>query len=424
MAGQGSSSSDDGEIVAGSRAAAGQSTAASAPRARQPQPRASPAKSVAGSLQEEGAGENEQARSSSDTGCFLCRKVGVLTQVYRGYKLHGPCYNAVRSHDRYLTKEQKKEVTSELHDNPEAWRKRVLPLVCAPGQKRNSQQRHRAKSTIQQQFQKTQTSRDILRLPLCRYVKYRTWWDGLSAEEATAAFWEGAQEQGSGSENENSDGEVLVPVRDNVRCSRITGDMRATRTMVPEAEEEEEEDGDDATEAHMTSLAPAASFAIVPRVGDRDSNRKRGPPGASPSDDVFKTPPAKKAARLTATALQSLSSRRTAAASSTSAKDGGDAASTISVRQVHLLQQRAELQQQVRLAVDEATSPRSDFAILTKKLQACDPEKLKIMDVNAEVVLEALRLKLVEPLQQLQKDMATAHLRELDTKKVGHPSES
>lgn len=88
------------------------------------------------------------------------------------------------------------------------------------------------------------------------------------------------------------------------------------------------------------------------------------------------------------------------------------------------MQARAELQQTVKAALDEATSSKSPYAMLSKKLSAVERQKLAILDLDPDKVLADLRDKVVEPLKQLHASMATAHLRDLDQKRVAHARDS
>lgn len=415
------SSSSDGDIVgapARDSGAAPVASRSSGKRARSradipaPTPQASPGRNVADSAPDDGFGDNDEVQ------CYLCSKGGILTGHYRGFKLHGACSNAVRAHNRLLDKDAKAEADRELFQTPRLWRRRVMPLVVPPGAKRSAQQRFTVKTSVQERYTRTETKKDMMQLTLQRYVKYRTWWDEMSVAEATAAFWEAVNEQ---SEHENSDGEVTVNLRDNVRVSRITGSTSSTRV-------EADEDADEGPSqfAPRAHVAAAASFMqMAQRFGDdddEDSVRKRGrsPPKLG-DETIFRTPPAKTTKKLTAANLQALPSQARSSAGPGSAR--GDAAA-VHPRQVHLLKARAELQQQVRQALDEATNSRSDYQVLTKKMQGTTGDKLKMLDIDAQEVLKNLRDKLVDPLEALNREMAHVHIREIDTKQVAHPHTS
>lgn len=90
-------------------------------------------------------------------------------------------------------------------------------------------------------------------------------------------------------------------------------------------------------------------------------------------------------------------------------------------RQAHLLKARADLQQQVRQALDDATNARSVFQVLTKKRQGTTGDKLKMLDIDAQQVLNNLREKLVEPLKTSNQEMAHVHICELGAKQVAYP---
>lgn len=59
-----------------------------------------------------------------------------------------------------------------------------------------------------------------MRLPLARFVKYHTWWDGASTADATALFYQRLSEQSD--DGEDSDGEPIVLVKANRRIAHTT----------------------------------------------------------------------------------------------------------------------------------------------------------------------------------------------------------
>ena len=71
--------------------------------------------------------------------CFLCQSGGDLPKVWRGIKLHGPCWNGVRCYIRCLGSEKaKKEEQKKFAEEPDVWRSEVDPLVVRDGGQRSA----------------------------------------------------------------------------------------------------------------------------------------------------------------------------------------------------------------------------------------------------------------------------------------------
>lgn len=154
------------------------------------------------------ARDAERAASATCVVCLQGSTAGALDQCFKGAVAHVACYNAVRAFDRLLKErgdpEARRLSDREFVNDREAWRAKVQLMVAQPGQKRSAAQRMAARAALDESFRTVESVKTTWRLPLQRYIAYRTFWDRIPADLAEQKFYEQLQQQDS--EHEDSEG--------------------------------------------------------------------------------------------------------------------------------------------------------------------------------------------------------------------------
>ena len=358
----------------------------------------------------------------SDT-CLVCElQDGIFTCRFRGHMVHGNCMNAIRAMNRLVGADlvRRREADREFSCNLPKWRERVMILLARPGERRTPAQRMAVRSAVLEDYTGSETHKDTLHLPYGRFIAYKMHWDRLTEREAQASWFELIAQQSN--DQEDSDGEPTVPVRDVWRTRTIVGTRTTTTTKRTPA---------GAGTPTAEGIAAGSSSSRCSENGER-SARKRpaedlGGCAFADEEDMFATPDGKRrnapsvaegslsSGTLQAhiAAMQKRPRPMQQAFAAASSEDIGEP------RQVHLLQSRVDLIKEVKLALEDALSAKSPYNILEKKLKQCPPEVRQQMELDGDAVLQKLVDGLIDPLRRLSAEVKTIKLANVEGAKDG-----
>lgn len=201
--------------------------------------------------------EGQTGRSSRTQPCATCASFqGPCTSVYRGFKVHGACRNAIRAYYKVLDKTKdldlKKKCDGKFFTDIEAWHRAIVPMIVPEGSKRTCQQRGQAKLKLEEEYTTVEHHRDTVYYTQQAFIAYNMFWERLIENEAHASWLE---QLDAASDHENSDGEPVVGVLDHPRKRRITGKRSLMLT----------------SSASASSSLPAHFFELSASGGTRDA---------------------------------------------------------------------------------------------------------------------------------------------------------
>lgn len=339
--------------------------------------------------------------------CVLCAGADGLTNggdTYRGKPVHPQCKNAIRSFGRLATGDRRLRETSdkEFYTDIEAWRARIKPLLTAPGERRTPAQRAMVRQQAEETFVSEEVVRDTLRLPLPRYVAYRTFWDRISERQAEKSFWDEVEAQGSS--HENSDGEPTVALRDNARSRTTTGKRkRAITTTTLE---------DTTAPSIVSSLSVAGESGRKRRRDDSDCEASLA---GDEDEDAGSVATSR---RRTTPKCDRTGSRSDFGRARSLRGDDDDKGGCQEKRQVHMLQARSDLAKEVKASFEDIMAARGAYSTLKKKFSKLSDDFLDLLDGNPASILKDVETQLVAPMQDMCNSMAKLPLREVEAKKA------
>lgn len=97
-------------------------------------------------------------------------------------------------------------------------------------------------------------------------------------------------------------------------------------------------------------------------------------------------------------------------------EDGGASASAN--KQVTALQARSDLAKDIRQSLADATSSKSCYTLLKKKLEVATDEEIQALELNPQESLTKHEDLVIKPLTTTDKNVAKMPLREVDAKKA------
>lgn len=158
----------------------------------------------------------------SQSCCHLCCEplAGQPSWTHCGRTFHNKgCWAAIRCYRRLMDGDTNKirRFNDLMIQDPQRWRRDLLPLVKKPGQTRNPAARAEAKKklTITDNYTKEEYIKRGFVLNLHRFKKYMNEWDGMDESDAEEEFSRLLQEQGS-AYSDGFEDKVLAPGNDEV----------------------------------------------------------------------------------------------------------------------------------------------------------------------------------------------------------------
>lgn len=195
---------------------------------------------------------SEQRRQSSrhdelteaaddDNCCYLCLAVaGGKMEEWRSRSFHHRCRLAIRCHLRVAKKAGGdigvSKAIERFERNPTRWRDDVKPLIADFGGTRSSAARRLVKLKVQETtaFKEESTIKDISLMTKRRFKSYVGFWDKVASSEASEDFDDRLEV--ASTQNEDSDGEPRIAVRENEKLRKREGTTRSTRTQIQEGD--------------------------------------------------------------------------------------------------------------------------------------------------------------------------------------------
>ena len=157
--------------------------------------------------------------------CFLCKQpiADEAETMWHGWRFHGKCYNALRCHRRIVKDSKADDKLMALE--PERWRTLVQPLIAGPGGRCAAERRKAKMREIEEEFNTQSSIRDKLKLTKTRHRAFMKFWEGCGSDTADELF----DEKHEADEQEDTDGEPVVFVKDNARERSSSGATRRTQ---------------------------------------------------------------------------------------------------------------------------------------------------------------------------------------------------
>lgn len=346
------------------------------------------------------------ASEINEGACFVCEEIveagGGPFFHYRGRPLHRQCSAAIRSHCRLISSDPplRRKVDAEFWNDPQAWRARIRPLVCEPGKRRTETQRRMIQRSFNERFAEKVEQQRMMQLNLTHYIAYTTFWDRIDASRAEEQFWALVDDQ---SEEENSDGEVVVWVKDNRVKATTRGTRRGKRSMEsgddeppPKSRKRGKPDKyNDFGDNDSDDDKDDSDFSMCD--GEGDSKRGRATPRAKRSNSRPHGPPADGRAPRT-------SPRTMLGSAKKNEQHNG---------QVLLLRAKDELTKMAKREYEDISGPKSVSKMLKKKVNLVPKDQLGLLDLDAEVVMSDLDTKLLKPMAELLNDLPNLPLKDV-----------
>lgn len=282
--------------------------------------------------------------------------------------------------------------------------------------------RSEAKASMQESYEAKEVIQDYIRYKLVHFQAHMGFWEGFTREQAEGAFYELLAEQ---SEHENSDGEPTVLVKDRERVRRVSGNRTGTQTTTSSSSAS---GLNVASGSGQYAMGGAGRGSVAGRSECGEDASVKRPLEAHDEDDddecddggasTLQPSPAKPVSMKNA----AKSRRLTVDALKAHLASGGASGSQVGEQgtQVHMLKSRSELQKEAKEALAEATSAKSPFTVLGKKIKSTPTERIDDMEEDPRKVLSAIKASLIDPLQSLQESTLKLALKEVAPTKVRH----
>lgn len=321
--------------------------------------------------------------------------------------------NAIRSYARMIKGKAAMQMTvsHEFLADPAAWRARVTPLIVAAGGRRSDLQRQAARS-FDETYTKEEETRSYIRLNQTRYISWAMFWERMSEDQARQRFLDKLEEQQS--ENEDSDGEPTVWIKDNCTQAKTSGSRKVKQQDVG---------------ASADGSAPKRrQFGGGSRDGMGDDDDMTEGDAADDKKDLPKLDGKRKMDHTSDLTERVLTERNLARLSH--GTHGGQAhrrqpldekttrAETTPRRTVAQLKARDELLKDSKKALEEVTGSRGVYSCLSKKVKTVSEQQLALLDLSPAEVLKKLNDEFITPLKQLHEEVPQLSVKEVEAKRA------
>lgn len=273
--------------------------------------------------------------------------------------------------------------TQEFFEQPQAWRKRIQPLIVPPGGKRSKGARDSVRD-----YKPTEVIKRRYRLSMRHYISYKGFWDNLAPEDAERLFLEELEAQQS--DQLGSDGEPTVTVKGIAFEQTIEGNGRRTSGSGGPAQDWEAGSVAASAPGSTRKRPRSPSPADDPRQSQRGGEGRQSSqtPHSKRADSTPKAPPPKR-----------LMSEIIVAAGPTiptaNERKGEN-------RHVIILKARSDLGRDIKSLLEEVSGSKAPFSLLQKRLKDLSADSTSFLDVDPAKVLSDFQDNIMKPLRALE----------------------